>query len=362
MNIRYILPIILVFCSSCSLHKKLSLSNNRLELSLVEERSIFQSQDYYTWGASPIKGNDGKYHLFYSRWNKKYGFLAWVTSSEIAHAISDSAMGPYVFAGIALQPRGEEFWDGCSVHNPTIHYFDGKYYLYYMGTTGTSECRFNQLNIEYRNNQRIGVAVSESLWGPWERFDMPLIDVSKDSLAYDALMVSNPAITQAPDGSFLMVYKAVGKRKEGILGGPVVHLCATADSPLGPFKKRQKPIFTSKTSDFPAEDPYIWVQDGGYFAIVKDMEGSFTKAGRSLALFYSLDGKKWKPVKHPLISTTELHMYTGKTIELQHLERPQLLFEEGKPIILFMAADTLSSYFSKQTEDVNSFNVHIKIL
>lgn len=28
------------------------------------------------------------------------------------------------------------FWDGLCTHNPTVHHFDGMYYLYYMGSTG----------------------------------------------------------------------------------------------------------------------------------------------------------------------------------------------------------------------------------
>lgn len=333
-----------------------------LILEQVERKAIFEADNYYTWGASPVKGKDGKYHLYYARWEKKYGFLAWVTHSEIAHAVADAPEGPYTFSDVALPTRGEEYWDGLTTHNPTIHIFNDKYYLYYMGTTGQGPYLKEKLNMTHRNNQRIGVAVADSPYGPWSRYGSPLINVSADSLAHDALMVSNPSVLQKPDGSFLMVYKAVGKRKPGVWGGPVVHLCATANTPAGPFTKHPDPVFTAGDAPFPAEDPYIWYQDSCCYAIVKDMHGSFTNVGRSLALFYSTDGIQWAPVKQPLISVPELKWDDGQVTLLKHLERPQLLFdEENKPIMLFVAADSLSDNLGGYAENGHSFNVHIRL-
>jgi len=50
--------------------------------------------EYNIWCGSEIKGDDGKYHLFYSRWPRNLGHIAWVTHSEVAHAVSDSPFGP----------------------------------------------------------------------------------------------------------------------------------------------------------------------------------------------------------------------------------------------------------------------------
>lgn len=138
--------------------------------------------------------------------------------------------------------------------------------------------------------------------GPWLRSDQPLIDVSPNDTAMDALMVSNPSITERPDGGYLMIYKGVSKKKKGIQGGPVVHCVATADSPTGPFKKYDFPVFTAKGHDFPAEDPSVWYQEDKYHAILKDMHGAFTSAGQSLVLFESNDGFDWKIAKNPLVS------------------------------------------------------------
>lgn len=300
---------------------------------------------YCIWCASAVRGDDGKYHLYYSRWPRHLGHSAWVTHSEIAYAVADSPAGPYRHVAVALPARGAQFWDGLTTHNPTILRIGGRYYLYYMGTTGDGKA-MKTLNWTHRNNQRIGVAVSESPSGPWQRFDQPIIDVSKDPDAPDALVTTNPAVARRPDGGVLMIYKAVGKKRPLPFGGPVVHLTATSDRPTGPFTKQMKPIFQAPGVDFPAEDPFVWYDFGArrYYAIVKDNAGYFTHAGKSLALWESEDGFEWRLSKHPLVSKVEVTWESGRRQILNSLERPQLLFSaDGLPSHLFAAVDEDSS-------------------
>lgn len=311
-------------------------------------------EDWFIWGATMVRSKaDGKFHVFYSRWPRALGHSAWVTHSEIAHGVGTSPLGPFEFRDVALPARGAEQWDGLCTHNPTVHEFDGKYYLYYMGNTGDGKAQ-RGLNWIHRNNQRIGVAVADHPDGPWTRFDSPLIDVSSDPDAPDALMVSNPSVAVMPDGRYLMVYKAVAKQLPGVFGGPVVHLTAIADRPTGPFIKQLKPVFTAEGHMFPAEDPYVWTQDGCFYAIVKDMKGAFTPAGRSLVLFYSTDGMDWKLAKHPLVSGLEIKWADGTIQPVLHLERPQLYIENGSPRALLLAADT-------EEARGHSFNVQIPL-
>ncbi|AWB64950.1 sucrase [Saccharobesus litoralis] len=352
MNKLSILLISISCLASCQITSKpkQALDINAL-MQPVPDHAKFIDENYFIWGASMVEGDDGKYHLFYSRWPKKYGHNAWLTHSEIAHAIADNPLGPYKHKDVTLPARGAEFWDGLNTHNPTVHKFNGKYYLYYMGNTGNGKL-MKSFNWSHRNNQRIGVAVADNPNGPWQRFDSPLIDVSPNGDAWDALMVSNPSILQKPDGSFLMVYKAVAKKKPLPGGGPVVHLVATSDSPTGPFVKHPDPVFVAKGDRFPAEDPFIWHQNEQYWAIVKDMRGVFTNAGKSLALFTSNDGIDWQKSQKPLVSTLKINWQSGLQ-KVNHLERPQIWFKNGKPAILFCAADITREH---------SFNVHIPLL
>jgi hypothetical protein len=186
-------------------------------------------------------------------------------------------------------------------------------------------------------------------YGPWQRFDQPLIDVSADSMAHDALMVSNPSVTKMPAGKYLMIYKAVAKKLPMPMSGPVVHLMATAKNPKGPFKKQMNPIFTAKDFDFPAEDPFVWYDKNCYYAVVKDMKGAFTNSGRSMVLFYSVDAINWKLADHPLVSDLSLVWANGTVQKLHALERPQLFFENGVPIALLCAVnETLDHSFNVQ--------------
>jgi hypothetical protein len=302
----------------------------------VPATAKFADPDYYIWCGTMVRGDDGVYHLFYSRWPRALGHNAWVTHSEIAHAVGSDPLGPFKHKDVALPARGKQYWDGLCTHNPTIQKFAGKYYLYYMGNTGDGQA-MKTLNWTHRNNQRIGVAVADSPAGPWQRFDKPLVAPTPGFI--DALCCTNPSVTRRPDGGYLMVYKAVGDKNRLPFGGPVLHAVATSDSPTGPFKKHPTPVFIKEGVAFAAEDPFVWCDGTRYLAIVKDNAGHFTGRGKSTALFESADGFDWRLAKHPLVATTEIRWADGRVQKLNSLERPQLLFEGGKPIVLLFAAD-----------------------
>jgi len=134
-------------------------------------RHIFGMKDWNVWTQCVVKGEDGRYHMFFGRWPKSTGHGGWCTHAEVAHAVSDKLLGPYTFRDVALPRRGSEFWDGESAYCPHVIKIAGKYYIYYTGNTGrnywkktpsgylpsakTSKWWVN------RNNQRIGVAVAD---------------------------------------------------------------------------------------------------------------------------------------------------------------------------------------------------------
>lgn len=359
-----ILVISLLILQSCAQKSKKSAANVggndfKIEFGKVAKKSVFSEEGMSIWGGSLVKGEDNLYHMFYSRWPKAPGWI-WVSHSEIAHAVSDSPFGPFKFKDVALKVRGAEYWDGLCTHNPTIHKFNGKYYLYYMGNTGDLKIEGTpekeELNWVHRNNQRIGVAVADSPSGPWKRFDKPVVDVSKDDNAHDALVTSNPSVCQTPEGKYLIVYKGVGKKFPLPNGGPVVHCVAIADSPTGPFVKREKLAFEIKGERFPAEDPYIWFQDGKYRAIVKRIKEIDKKRVFSLVQYESKNGFDWVPSKYHEISERKVQWEDGRVQQFTHLERPQVFFENGKAVALLCAADTIVNKVR------NSFNIQIPLI
>ena len=170
-------------------------------------------------------------------------------------------------------------------------------------------------------------------------------------------MTSNPSITEMHNGKYLIVYKAVAKHAELPFGGPVTHQAALADTPTGPIKKYGQRLFYREGEHFPAEDPFVWYQPGckTYYGIVKDMHGIFTGQGVSLAFFESKDGLTWEPSANPLASKLEIHWDNGSVDVVAHLERAQVLIENGMPVMLYCACSK-GDPFSNET-----FNVHIPL-
>lgn len=307
-------------------------------------KSVFKMDGWYVWCGSSVKGKDGLYYLLFSRWPEGKGFDAWVTNSEIAYAVAFEPLGPYEYRGIALKGSGSG-WDADVTHNPTVIKNDNKYYMYYMGTRGPGSWW------DYRNNQRIGVAVAAHPAGPWERFDKPVLDVSSGE--WDCLMTSNPSCTRGPDGKFYMMYKGVGAGPMP-KGGKVLAGMAVADDPLGPFTKKKGPVIENPESGWSVEDAFVWYQNDRFYALIKDFQGFFTKSGRdTLAMFESKDGLNWKMAENPLAHDRNIQWEDGKTQKMLRLERPQILLENGSPIALFCAC----------MPDIGSgtYNVHIPL-
>ncbi|MBI5692101.1 MAG: glycoside hydrolase family protein [Verrucomicrobia bacterium] len=300
---------------------------------------------YFVWCGAPVRGGDGRYHLFYSRWPIREGFLAWVTHSEIAHAVADTPLGPYRPTDVALPERGPQFWDGHCTHNPNVFFHRGRYYLFYMGNRGDRE-KVKGLNWSHRNHQRVGVAIAEKPEGPWRRLDAPIVDVNPDRAAFDSLCVTNPAAAVRPDGGVLLIYKAVQIIEGKIFGGNVRYGAALADHPEGPYRKVPGRIFEAEGAEAQkhwmlAEDPFVWFSERygqRYYAVARDVVGQFTGAKGGIALFHSADGLHWQPAPQPKVLGLGFSWADG-TAHPSQFERPALLLEDGEPIALFGATD-----------------------
>ena len=226
---------------------------------------------WMVWGGSPFHNQrDGVYHLFFSRWEERLGHNAWVTSSEVAHAVALSPHGPWRLRDVALPRRGRHFWDGMATHNPTVHYDQRRrqYVLFYIGTTFDFELPAdgpltNRTLYELAwNSKRIGVATSPSLDGPWSRLSSPILHPRPER--WDGGITSNPAATILPNGSTLLFYKsiAVGYPERNLRKPkPVFHIGAAIaeTSVLGPYRRlREGPALVVNGTAVAAEDPYVW--------------------------------------------------------------------------------------------------------
>lgn len=60
----------------------------------------FSMEGYWVWCGSVIQGEDGRYHMFASRWPKTLPFHpGWGVASEIVRADSDTPRGPLYLPG-----------------------------------------------------------------------------------------------------------------------------------------------------------------------------------------------------------------------------------------------------------------------
>ncbi len=265
------------------------------EVSPVE--GVFKMDDWIIWGGSVIKADDGKYYMFASRWPKKLSMSAWITNSEIVLAVSDTPEGPYKFKQVVLPSRGKDYWDGMITHNPNIQYHDGKYILFYTGSTYD--------------------------------FDQP-IDTA-------------PVIHE--DGSVLLIYKSAPvpypernknrKLRFGVL---------TAYHYLGEYKRmgtdnkiRIKPIDTD------VEDPYIRHDGTKYLMLAKCMNKSITGEKGAGFIATSKDGLEWEAPENPAAYGKTLNLSDGTTEKMKKLERQQILIENGKPTHVFFACTNSKS-------------------
>lgn len=177
----------------------------------------FRMEGWWVWCGSVIQGEDGRWHMFASRWPKSLPMHpGWLLQSEIVRASADDPCGPYRFEEIVLPSRGPAYWDGRMTHNPQITRFGDTYILYYIGSThpfaepepGEPLPMTDPRVIAARANKRIGIATSKSVSGPWIRRDMPLLSPRPGH--FDSLLCSNPAPCLEEDGSVLLIYKARG--------------------------------------------------------------------------------------------------------------------------------------------------------
>lgn len=217
----------------------------------VDSSNIFISKDFYTWGASVVKGDDGKYHMFYARWphgerkdasdTLNYifnGFRGWNKYSEIAYAVSDNITGPFHYVATVLKGTGDKSrWDRFTFHNPLIRKFDGSYYLYFISNSFDSSYTLNRATtkenlqwLKYNCTQKIGVVKAKSIadLANGNYIESPSWLMAPDN-KQTFEVATNPTVVRGPDGKFYMMYKS---RKPNV--GNMTFGMAIADKPDGP--------------------------------------------------------------------------------------------------------------------------------
>ena len=292
----------------------------------LTDDGIFRLDDYFCWGPNLIQGDDGKYYMAYSRWPKATKAAGWLTDSEIAIAVADRPDGPYEHVEVLLRGRGPGHWDELMAHNPKLKRFEDRYYLYYISS------RQGPTRGHVRYSQRTGVAVADSLLGPYERFDAPLAEPA-DPIHNVAV---NPGVTQMADGRYLLIVKGDMEHREPSESFPQrIQALGIADSPTGPFTLLPDPAI----ADIDTEDASIWYDEKReqYYAVFH--------AHLYIGLITSEDGVHWRRAEHYEITRKELARTDGSVLRPGRMERPSVFMEYGEPRVLCLGGAIEDDWF-----------------
>ncbi len=289
---------------------------------------VINDPEMTTWGASPIKGEDGIHHLFAARWTSELGVdPGWRSHSEIAHFTSPSPTGPFTFRDVALAGTHQDgSWEKFAPHNPLIKKFGETFAIIYIARTDP----------KVNHTQRIGLATAKSLDGPWQRRDDPILDPSNDPGHWthqSSCGVNNPAMVKMPDGRFFLYFKA---RKTGVSGTKMG--LAIAEKLEGPYVIQPEPVTANKQT---IEDGYAFLgKDGMVHLITTDNHGIIEKGGG--LHWQSKDGLDFGA---PTQAFHRLDHYIKRSDYpkarriygpgIWKCERPQLLVEDGIPRYLY---------------------------
>jgi len=365
----------------------------RVDGNILSGPSVLNDTARFVWGGSVVKGDDGKYHMLYGTW--EYGDTypafsnAWVLHSKVAYAVSDFPDRGFQIQKIVLQGRALDgdttAWDAQMVSNPHLKKYNGKYYLYYIGSVdpgiqpaGSKGEKVNKRN-RVQQNQKIGViefnSFEDLMSGNFKRPDIPILSprtrVKPDNIVDpspegtkpkpDNIIVVNPSVVQRPsDGKYLLYFK--GNYYDPHWRG--IHGVAISDSPTGPFTATDNFVFDIKMENgklASAEDPYVWFHNSHekFYAVFKDFSGKITEGKPGLAILESQDGINWTKPGNPFFMKKEVVLNSGDTVKVHRFERPQLLIDEnGNPEVLYCACSLIDI---NPRKDGSSFNVHIPL-
>lgn len=255
--------------------------------------------NYVYWDGGIIKGADGVYHMFASRWNQADGHTGWQWDSHAIHATSPNLYGPYTDQGLTWPSV-----DGGKGHNVSpLQLKDGSYAVTISGT-GPGK-----------------VFTSPSLNGPWTARGNVVVASGPYSSTFNTQ--GNLRIILRPDGK----YEAITSNFQ----------LATADDITGPFTVLTPRLFEqiagSPTQDM--EDPLLYYTGHTYHVIFNDW------SAKRAYHYTSSDGiTGW--TLQPGIAydpTADFVRYTDGTVNhWTKLERPSVYIENGEAVAMTFAA------------------------
>ena len=187
------------------------------------------------------------YYVWYSKGTIAPGYDAtvWYATSPDGHTWTEQ--------GMALAKGEPGSWEGASVFTPNILVAEGRYWLFYTGTSRKFGKPFNP-------DSKIGIAVSDSPDGPWQRLATnPALKNSDNPKEFDSHLVDDACLI-VRGGKYWLYYKGrqLGKGPRATQLG-----LAIADKPQGPYVKVEgNPVIPGN------HEVLVWPQGTGVAAMI----------------------------------------------------------------------------------------------
>ncbi|MCM2375193.1 family 43 glycosylhydrolase [Aporhodopirellula aestuarii] len=185
------------------------------------------------------------YYVWYSRGPVKTGYDATVWYATSSDGVNWTEQGEAV-------AKGETgAWDEASVFTPNILVAEGKYWLFYTAVS---------TNPKVKPDSKIGIAVSNSPDGPWQKLATnPVLKNSDTPSDFDSHLVDDSCLL-VRDGKYWLYYKG---RQLGRSPAETKMGLAIAESPGGPYIRHpENPVIPGN------HEVVIWPQGSGVVAMV----------------------------------------------------------------------------------------------
>lgn len=223
---------------------------------------------------------NGVYYVWYSKGPISPGYDATVWYATSADGIDWTEQGMAVGKGEAGT------WEGGSVFTPNILVAEGRYWLFY---TGTSRSYYDK---PFNPDSKIGIAVADSPDGPWEKLESnPALSNSDVASDFDSHLVDDACLITR-EGKYWFYYKG---RQLGKSPAQTKMGVAIADKPEGPYVRfENNPVIPGN------HEVVVWPQGEGVAAMIgprapKDIRHSilYAEDGLNFTKTHNIEGHPW---------------------------------------------------------------------
>jgi hypothetical protein len=271
------------------------------------------------WDGQILKGPDGKYRMFASRWDQALGHKAWGESLAVS-AVSDTLFGPYRDRGLTWPDN-----QGGRGHNVVaLRLHDGRYAVVVSETRGGD------------------VFVSDSIDGPWRQLGAIALDQSRFQLVKtpgDVAVRDDPAAKPARAANFSVMLRPDGAYQIVPRSGQIL---ISRSGVLGPYAVMGDSVYRGlegmPQGDMRAfEDPVVWFSGGWHHIVVNHWRErrAYHLISRDGITGWKVQGLAYEP------GADFIRYADGALNHWNKLERPGVVIDKGHVVAMtFAVVDT----------------------